>query len=111
MARVFIDRQYMPGISVPSAFVLAPTLTAGDTSNGNSFYAAGGEILLLEGTGTVTLKSSADALGRTGDITVTLAGVPKLVGPLTQQGFLQADSKFWLDCSGSVSIALISTAR
>lgn len=67
-------------IDMPGPWATAPstiTWTAGDASNGNSFVSTGREIVLVQNsdgaaTHVVTITSTSDPQGRTGDATKTV---------------------------------------
>lgn len=82
--------------------IVAPT--AADNGNGMSFVNDGDTLLMVEGTGaiTVTVKSVADALGRTGDVVQILAsGDLGQFGPLDPGGFNQADGTVNVDLTSA----------
>jgi len=76
------------------------TLTAVDTVNNNSVTLDAGMSCLVQNSGgspyTITFTSVADHLGRTGDITYTVAaGGFALFGPVTLKGWMQTDGKVY----------------
>lgn len=83
------------------------TMTAADTSNYNQFTATGNDLLIIHNTGgsdyTFTVTSTADAYGRTKDITTETiaAGAYKIVGPLQITGWQQTDGKIYLQASNA----------
>ena len=81
-----------------AAGAAALTFTACDNVNGNSTVLTGREMIVVNNTGgtaaTITVSSTADALGRTGDITaysVPAAGFA-LLGPFPLAGWKQQGS-------------------
>ena len=70
MARTLLTRNKLGGSYTAVGLVTTPT--ASDVSNGNNFFAAGGEILLVRNSGAtarlLTIYSVPDGEGRTGDM-------------------------------------------
>lgn len=83
------------------------TMTAADVGNGNQFVANGKDLLVIHNTAgsdyTFTVTSTADAYGRTKDITTETiaAGAYKIVGPLELTGWIQTDGKIYLAASNA----------
>lgn len=106
MARTAIPVLDPPGfLTLPvTAGTADLTLTAADATNFNSAPCTGHEVLLAQGTGTVTVHSAADALGRTGDVTTyTLSAAPKVsvLGPFPVNGWRQTDGTLHVDASAA----------
>ena len=86
---------------------VALTMTAADVGNMNSFVATGKDLLVIHNTAgsdhTFTVTSTADAYGRTKDITTETvsAGAYKIVGPLELTGWVQTDGKIYLAASNA----------
>lgn len=95
MARTLLTKIVATG-SFPSAGVVA-ALTAADASNGNSFQMNGNDLVIIwndhaTDAKTVTIHSSPNSNGRTGDITAfsIVAGTARLFGPLKKsEGWIQ----------------------
>lgn len=84
------------------------TFVGGDAANGYEFTHTGREIVLVynsDGSNpyTATIKSSADELGRTGDITTysLAAGEYAAFGPFPVLGWRQTSGKMNLDASNN----------
>lgn len=86
------------------------TFVACDTTNGNYARLSGGEVLVARGTGLLTIHSVPDALGRTGNLTKTLAGTEDAVyfGPFPVVGFGQSDGSLWFNGAAGVEVAVLS---
>ena len=81
----------------PSANALDVSFTAIDNANGNK-TAHNGQLMLIfynsdVSSGTFTITTVADSLGRTGDITTYSLGAGEyaIVGPIPTQGYAQTD--------------------
>lgn len=112
MARTKINPQQIPGAyNDPDG--VAITLTALDETNGNYARLSGGEVLAIKGTGTITIKSVPDAMGRVGDLTRTLVGTEVMVlfGPFPVAGFGQSDGSLWFDGDDTLSVAWLAPVR
>src|SRR5687768_4495623 len=88
----------------PAVNTLDFAFTAGESDNGYQYPATGREVVILRNTNvgaqTFTLKSVADELNRTGDITTYSLGAGEfavLVPPL--KGFQQIDGNIYIDIS------------
>lgn len=91
------------------------TMTAADVANGNQFVANGNDLMVIHNTTgvnyTFTVTSTADAYGRTKDITTEAidAGVYKIVGPLQLTGWIQTDGKIYCAASNAgVKFGIVS---
>lgn len=82
--------------------------TATDTTNGNAVASTGREVLLVWNTDTVshtvTISSSADSLGRTGDITAYAEAATTIscFGPFPVTGFKQTDGTLHVTSSSAL---------
>lgn len=91
----------------PAANALDVTFTAIDSSNGNQTTHNGQLMLLFYNSHattsyTYTVTSTADRLGRTGDISDTLAaGEYALVGPIPTEGFQQTTGYIYYTASNA----------
>lgn len=83
------------------------TMTAANSSDKEQFVASGKDIVIAHNTGagarTVTITSSVDSDGRTGDIaTYSLgAGEYGVFGPFDLDGWVQTDGKVYLQAEHS----------
>lgn len=103
-------KQLAPGLTLPiAAGSLDVGLVAGDNVNGNNFIPSGRDLLVVSGTGTFTIKSVPDSLGRSGDVgPYTLGANPAHFFIDDMQGLKQADGMIWIDCSAAtVKFAVI----
>lgn len=105
MARTTLTKSAALGSYNHAGVVL--TMTAADVANMNQFVASGNDLLVIHNTAgsdyTFTVTSSADAYGRTKDITTETiaAGAYKIVGPLQITGWIQSDGKIYLAASNA----------
>ena len=90
------------------------TMAAADTVNQNDFVASGNDIIVFHNTGassrTITITSSNDPFGRTGDIAAEsiAAGAYKVFGPMKTQGWVQSDGKILVQANhAEVKIGII----
>ncbi|MBX9877633.1 MAG: hypothetical protein K2Y22_04175 [Candidatus Obscuribacterales bacterium] len=91
------------------------TFTGGDAANGYDFVSTGKEMVLIYNSDganayTATIKSAADELGRTGDITTysLSAGEYAVFGPFPVLGWRQTTGKMNLDASNNaIKFAII----
>jgi hypothetical protein len=100
MARTILAKTTEPG-SYAYSGALA-TFAAADVANGNQFAMSGGERVLVWNTSADTayvasLTSAADSLGRTKDISESVAfGTVRIFGPFQTPGWKQTDGYFYL---------------
>ncbi len=115
MPRTALTKTAAPG-SYPTAMV-ALTLNVVDASNHNDFPFTGDELVLVINTHatvakTVSILSSADTEGRTGDITAEslAANIMHMYGPFVDKtGWRQTANKFNIDGQTTdVKIAVLS---
>jgi len=88
------------------------TLAAADNVNGNSVPSTGRELILVQGTGNVTVRSSAtgDPFKRIGDITsYVISAAPKVsvLGPFPVNGWRQVDGTLWIDSSAATVLLAV----
>ena len=92
---------------VYTAGAAALTMTAADASNKNQFAASAKDLVIAHNTGaspyTVTITSTPDGLGRSGDIATysVPAGVYAVFGPFGLDGWVQTDGKVYLEASNA----------
>ena len=82
------------------------TMTAANVSDKNQFAASGKDFLVAYNTGagahTVTITSTMDDNGRTGDIVYALgAGELAVLGPLDLEGWVQTNWKIYLEADSA----------
>jgi hypothetical protein len=107
MARTLLassqPKQVGPALTLPvAAGSLDLTFVAADNAQGNYFVPSGHDLLLVKGTGTFTVRSTPDSLGRSGDVGPYAlgAGVSHFFVD-SLEGLKQADGSVWLDASAS----------
>lgn len=112
MARTALTLTVAPGPNPTAGVVL--TLSAGDASNNNQFPFTADQLLLVLNTdtdpGSITLTSSADDSGRTGDVTDAIpAGDMYVYGPFADKtGWVQSGNLFFLSPeAATVEIAVV----
>ncbi len=112
MARTKVNPQAIPG-AYNAANGTEITLAACDEDNGNYAHLSGGEMLMVKGTGLITILSVPDGIGRTGDLSKTLAGTEDAVffGPFPVAGFAQSDGALWFNGVDTLEVAWLSPAR
>jgi len=84
-------------------------MTAAEASLKNQYVCSGNDIVIAHNTNagstarTVTVTSSADPYGRTGDITAYSIGAGEfaIFGPFKTTGWIQADGKVYLEASNA----------
>jgi hypothetical protein len=98
------------------AGALAITMTAADTTNNNAFALSGKEVLIVENSGaspyTLTIHSTPDASGRTGDITTYSIAANSVAAFNFRggvQGWQQSDGNCYID--GSNAALLFAVLR
>lgn len=100
MARTSLTAISAPGGNATTG--TAFSYTAADVANGNSFKSTGKEIVVAKNTDgavahTVTISSTADPYGRTGDVSQSIAANGIYVfGPFPTTGWIQSDGKIYL---------------
>lgn len=105
MTRTTLTKTAAPGEADYSG--LALTKTAADTSNQNQFAASGNDLIIAHNTGastyTVTITSSADALGRTQDVDAVDIEADEILifGPLKLTGWVQSDGYIYLESNNA----------
>jgi len=105
MARVTHTAQKKATASPLDGVVL--TETAADVTNKEQVKWTGREIIVAHNTGasarTVTITSTADSLGRTGDITADsiAAGAIAFYGPFNGEGWKQADGYIYFEANNA----------
>ncbi len=116
MARTALTKLTAPGSYDVDGAALA--FAAGDAVNGNQFTAAGKDLIVVHNADgvsahTVTIKSVADDLGRTGDLTVSVpANAYRVFGPVKLTGFIQTDGKIYVDVdNASLELAVIDLSN
>lgn len=81
----------------------AITYVAADIVDLNSFILSGREVLLISDTaagGTVTISSSPDSFGRTGDLVLTIgAGASHAIAFMDKSGWVQSGGVLHLEAS------------
>ncbi len=106
MARVTVPLQTLdPEDSVVLSY------TAADATNDHAFTNTGRVLLLVKNAGgssvTVTIVSTPDARGRTGDeVRAVAAATDALFGPFPRQGWNQSDESVHVDLSADTSVQL-----
>lgn len=112
MARTNLTKTTQPNPYSTSGSVL--TLTAADAANGNQFTASGRDLVIARNSGasshTVTISSTADPYGRTGDVNAqsVAAGAVRIFGPLPADGWRQTDGKIYVSAdSAEVLIGIL----
>lgn len=115
MARTFIRRQNVSGVysGLPVSTLEWSLL---DAANGNSIRITGGELLQFRsagGAGSVTIVSTMDPQGRTGNLVIDLEDDSSIVYSLCIQpiGFQQADGTVFINSTGPVEFAFWTTPR
>lgn len=89
------------------------TLTALDQANGNSFPATGRECIFAQntdaGSQTITIRSTADAEGRTGDAAKAMAASSFAVFQMfPTKGWIQSDGNIYIDTtSANIKVAVV----
>lgn len=113
MARTDLTAIAAPGSYATSGTAI--TWTAADATNGNQFTLTGKQLVLVYNSDTsahsVTVTSSADEYGRSGDITAesVAAGAYKMFGPFKLPGWVQTDGNLYLSAdSATISFAVIT---
>lgn len=105
-----MPRTTLPKVSSPGPYptsVQAVTMTAADVTNKNQVLLTGREIVLIQNTDTVartvTITSTPDPQGRSGDITAAsvAAGAIAVVGPFGLPGWIQPDGYLYLEASNA----------
>jgi hypothetical protein len=116
MARSTVTKSNAPG-SYPSAGVTV-AFTASDTTNGNQFRMTGDDLLIVRAvgsSGTFTISSVANSLGRTRDITTEAisSGEYKVLGTFKQiSGWRQSDGFLYFTGSATaVEFAVVKVPR
>lgn len=105
MPRTTLTKTTSPG-PYPTT-VQTVTMTAADTTNKNQFALTGREIVIIQNTDTVartvTITSTTDPQGRTGDISAVslAAGAIAVVGPFGLPGWIQTDGMLYLEASAA----------
>jgi hypothetical protein len=114
MARTVLVPSAAPG-QYPAAGVVL-TEAAADTSNFNSFVSTGKELLVARNTHatlaqTVTINSTADSFGRTGDITAEsiVAGGIHIFGPFAKSYWAQSGGS--INCQASDATVKLSVVQ
>lgn len=105
----------MTATKLPSIYTQAQaeTFTLVDITAGETFRVTGKEFLIFIGAAggeAVTITSTADPFGRTGNVVVTLgagAGAVAVWGPAESQGF--ADASGDITVTGPVNCVLVTT--
>lgn len=112
MPRTKIEPHIIPG-AYNDADGVEIIFTACDEANGNYCRLSGGEVLAIRGEGLFTVTSVPDGIGRTGDLTRTLAGTEDMVllGPFPVAGFGQSNGTLWFDGVAEVEVAVLSPNR
>lgn len=91
-----------------SAAAAKLTMAAADVANKNQFVASGNDLVVAHNTGgapyTVTITSTPDEYGRSGDITTYSipAGEYHIFGPFKLPGWQQTDGKIYLEASNAL---------
>ena len=97
-------------ITIPTRWSVTPialTWTAADAVNGNQFTLSGDEVVLVRnddaGAQTVTVTSTPDFLGRSGDIDAVSipAGEYRVLQRFPVEGWQQNDGKLYLSASSA----------
>ena len=106
MARVTVPLQ---SLDPEDSVVL--TYTAADATNDHAFTNTGRVVLLVKNGGggavQVTIVSTPDARGRTGDeVRSVAAGADALFGPFARQGWNQADETVYVDLDADTGVEL-----
>lgn len=83
------------------------TMAAADTSNQNQFVASSRDLVIAHNTGgsaqTVTITSSDDPYGRSGDIDAYSIGAGEyaIFGPFKRPGWIQSDGYVYLEANST----------
>jgi hypothetical protein len=109
MARTTLTAKTAVGsyASYAAANVADFTMTAADVANKNDVVAAGKQLIFAHNTGaserTITITSSADQYGRTGDVTAYAiqAGEYAVFGPFELSGWVQTDNKMYFESNNA----------
>lgn len=105
MARTDLTKTDAPGSYADAG--VAVTMAAADDVDKNQFTAEGNDLIIAHNTGAsernITITSSADAFGRTGDISseAIAAGAIRIYGPLKVAGWIQSDGKVYLEADNA----------
>ena len=110
-------RTTLAATDVPGKFAtdgVAVTWAAADAANGNQFVCTGREVLLARNTDasahTVTVTSTADSAGRTGDITADsiAADAMHVYQEFPTVGWMQSNGYIYVDCDDvTVELAVL----